>query len=159
MEEENINKIEWSAPEYYHREKNNDWYWAIALVTIITCGLALYFNNYLFAVFIIISGACLILFGFSPPQTLTIVIDKPGFKIGRELYPWKNIKSFNIKDKVENSEYAKLLIETNKYFLPTYTIFIPKELVEEVKKTLLKLIPRSEIDESKSMVFMERIGF
>ncbi len=158
MEEENINKIEWSAPEYTHREKNNDWFWAIGLITIITCGVALYLNNYLFAVFIIISGASLILFSFSHPQELTIIIDKPGLSLGKDLYPWKNIKSFNIKDKNEE-KFAKLIIETNKYFLPVYTIFLPRELINQVKETLQKIIPRSEIDESKSMVFMERIGF
>lgn len=158
MEEENIKKIEWTVPEYKHKEKNIDWYWAIGLTALVACIVALYFNNYLFAVFIIVSGASLILFSFSHPQDLTFVIDKKGFSMGKDLYPWKNIKSFNIKDK-EDADHAKLLIETNKYFLPIYTIFLPKELLEETKETLIKIIPRSEIDESKSMIFMEKIGF
>jgi hypothetical protein len=78
--------------------------------------------------------------------------------MGKDLHPWKNIKSFNIKNN-EADLQAKLLIETSKYFLPIYTIPLPKERVSHVKETLLKVIPRSEINESKSMVFMEKLGF
>lgn len=158
MEEIIIDTITWTAPEYSHKEKDNDWFWAIGLVTIIACGFAFWLHNYLFAIFIIISGCCLILFTLRRPQVIIYKIETKGLSMGKDLYPWKDLKSFNIKNN-EKELFAKLIIETRKYFLPVYTIPIPKEQESKIKENLILVIPRSEIDESKSMVFMEKLGF
>lgn len=158
MDEVKINTIEWTTPEYNHKERNNDWFWAIGLITIIACGLAIWLHNNVFAIFLFISGCCLIMFTMRHPQDVTYVIETKGLSMGKDLYEWKKIKSFNIKNN-DSDNHAKLLIETIKYFLPVYTIPLPKDKMEEVKESLLKLIPRSEINESQSMLFMEKLGF
>ncbi len=158
MDEIIIDKIEWSAPEYLHKERGNDWFWALGLITIIGCGIAFWLQNNIFAIFILISGCCLIMFTLRHPQDVTYIIETKGLTMGKDLYDWKSIKSFNIKNN-ETDSFAKLLIETSKYMLPVYTIPVPKELEPKIKETLLKKLTRSEIDESKSMVFMEKLGF
>lgn len=158
MDEIKINTIEWSAPEYTHKERGNDWFWTLGLITIVACVIAIWLKNYVFAVFLIISGCCLIMFTMRRPQDVTFIVETKGLTMGRDLHPWKSLKSFNIKNN-DTDVYAKLLIETSKYFLPIYTLPFPKEKVDEMKETLLKVLPRSEIDESKSMVFMEKLGF
>lgn len=158
MDEIIIDTIEWSAPEYSHKERNNDWFWTIGLITIIGCVIAIWLHNYIFAIFIFISGGCLIMFTMRPPQEVTFTIETKGLTLGRDFHTWKSIKSFNIKNN-ERDFYAKLLIETSKHILPIYTIPLPKEKVNEVKETLLKIIPRSELNESQSMLFMEKLGF
>ncbi|MFA5773530.1 MAG: hypothetical protein WC908_02555 [Candidatus Paceibacterota bacterium] len=158
MDEIKINTIEWSLPEYSHKERNNDWFWSLGLITIIACGIAIWLHNYVFAVFLLISGCCLIMFTMRHPQNVTYIIETKGLTMGKDLHEWKSIKSFNIKNN-EKDIFAKLLIETSKHFLPIYTIPLPKEKVEEVKETLLKVATRSEINESQSMLFMEKLGF
>ena len=158
MDEIKIDTIEWSVPEYSHKERDNDWFWTIGIITVAACGIAIWLQNYIFAIFLLISGSSLIMFTMRPPQNVTYTIETKGLSMGKDLYEWKNIKSFNIK-KNDSDIYAKILIETNKYFLPIYTIPLPKEMVEKTKETLLKIIPKSEIDESKSMIFMEKLGF
>ena len=158
MDEIKLNTISWSAPEYTHKERGNDWFWTIGIVTIVACGIALWLHNNVFAIFLLVSGGCLIMFTLRHPQDVIYIIETKGLSMGKDLYEWKGLKSFNIKND-DKSEYAKLLIETSKYFLPIYTIPVPKEQSEEVKQTLLQVLPRSEIDESKSMVFMEKLGF
>ena len=158
MDDIKINTIQWSAPEYSHKERGNDWFWAIGLITIVACGIAIWLHNYVFAVFLLISGCCLIMFTMRPPQDMTFVIETKGFTLGRDLYEWNNVKSFNIKKK-DSDIYDKLLIETKKHFLPIYTIPLPKDKTDEVKEVLFKIISRSEIEESKSMIFMEKLGF
>lgn len=158
MDEIKINTIEWSAPEYTHKERSNDWFWAIGLVTLIACGIAIWLHNYVFSIFLFISGVTLIMFTLRHPQDVTYIIETDGLTMGKDLHTWKSIKSFNIK-KNDSDDYAKLMIETSKYFLPIYTIPLPKDMIDSTKETLLKVIPRSEIDESKSMVFMEKLGF
>jgi hypothetical protein len=158
MDEIIIDKIEWSAPEYSHKERGNDWFWTLGLITIVGCGIALWLHNNIFAIFILISGCCLIYFTLRHPQDVSYIIETKGITMGKDLYNWKSIKSFNIKNN-ESDPFAKLLIETSKYMLPIYTIPVPKELEAQIKENLLKILTRSEIDESKSMVFMEKIGF
>lgn len=158
MDEIQINTITWQAPEYVHKERGNDWFWAIGVITVVACGVAIWLHNYVFAVFLLVSGGSLIMFTLRHPEDVIYTIETKGLSMGKDLYEWNNLKSFNIK-KNDKDEFAKLLIETSKYFLPIYTIPIPKEKVEEVKVTLLKLLSKSEIDESKSMVFMEKLGF
>ncbi len=158
MDEIQINTISWTLPEYSHKERGNDWFWTIGVITVVASGVAIWLHNYVFAIFLLISGCCLIMFTLRHPQNVTYIVETKGLSMGKDLYSWKEVKSFNIKNKDED-EYAKLLIETTKYFLPIYTIPLPKEKVMEVKEILLKVSTRSEIDESKSMVFMEKLGF
>ena len=158
MDEIKINKIEWSAPEYSHKERGNDWFWTLGLVTVISCGIAIWLKNNMFAIFLLLSGGSLILFTLRHPKDVSYIIETKGITMGKDLYEWKNIKSFNIKS-TEDEPLAKLLIETSKYMLPVYTIPFPQELQAQIKEDLLKILPRSEIDESKSMVFMEKLGF
>lgn len=158
MDEIKLNTVEWTVPEYSHKERENDWFWTIGLITIVACGIAIWLHNYVFAIFLFVSGCCLILFTLRHPQEVTYKIETKGLTMGKDLYPWKGLKSFNFKN-IETDPFGKLMIETSKYFLPIYTIPVPKELEPKIKETLLLVIPRSEIDESKSMVFMEKLGF
>ena len=158
MDEIQIKTIEWTTPEYKKKERTNDWFWAVGLVTIVACVLAVWFHNYVFAIFLLLSGASLVMLSITTPQHITYTIETKGLSMGREKYPWKKVKGFNIKEK-EGEEYSKLIIELDKYFLPIYRISVPHELIPELKENLLKVTPRIEIDESKSMMFMEKLGF
>ena len=156
MEEILLEKIEWTAPEYKHKDKSVDFIWAIGLVAIIMCGLAIWKQNYVFSIFIFISGCALILFSLRPPEEINFAIETDGFTLGRDKYTWKKIKGFHIK---RTADSATLLIRIDKYMLPVYTIPLPPELYETTREQLLKVIPNIELEESKSMKFMEDIGF
>jgi hypothetical protein len=156
VEEITINKIEWSAPEYIHKDRDTDWFWAMGLATLVVFLIAIWIKNYLFGIFIIISGCCLALFNIRHPEEINFSIENNGITMGRDKYDWKSIKSFNIK---KDSDNSKLLIQTNKYFLPIYTIPVPNNLIDEIKESVLKFVPNVELEESKSMQFMEKLGF
>jgi len=158
MDEIKIETIEWSAPEYSHKERGNDWFWTLGLITLIASGAAFWFNNNIFAIFILLSGGCLIMFTLRHPLDIPYKIETKGLTMGRDFHTWKSIKSFNVKSN-DSDEFEKLLIETSKYVLPVYAIPFPRDLENQIKETLLKIVDRSEIDESKSMVFMEKLGF
>ncbi len=156
MEEIVINPIEWSAPEYSHKERTMDWFWSIGLIALVGAIIAIWFGNYIFAIFILISGACLILFTLRHPQEITFSVKTEGLTIGKDSYEWKTIKGFHIK---RGNPDGKLLILTSKHFLPIYTIPLPENLIQEVGDSLLKIIPNIDLEESRSVLFMEKIGF
>jgi hypothetical protein len=76
--------------------------------------------------------------------------------VGKDVHPWNKVKGFRIKD---DGIYPKLLVLTAKQFMPMYAIPLIPNIVADVKDTLLKLIPETEIEESRSTLFMEKIGF
>jgi len=156
MEEITLDTLQWSAPEYTHKEKSMDFLWTIGIVALIGVMVAIWKENYLFSVFILISGFCLVMFSIREPQEIQFSIDTKGLSLGRDNHEWKTIKGFDIK---KGEVYGKLLIQTTKKFLPIYTVPFPIELREEIKETLLKVIPATELSESHSMVFMEKLGF
>jgi len=148
--------IVWQGPEYTHQEKTVDFLWTIGLIAIVLAGLAVWNANYLFAIFILLSACCLILFSVRPPQIVNVEINTDGIKIGRSFYVWKSVAGFHI---IKGTPYAKLLLKTKRQFLPVLTITIPAERVSETRTTLLKVIPDIELAESRSMQFMEKLGF
>lgn len=157
MDEIKIDTIEWSAPEYTHKERTNDWFWALGLITIVGSIVAFWFKNNIFGIFILLSGGCFAMFTIRQPHDANYKIETKGLTMGRDFYTWKSIKSFNIK-KNDHEDFPKLLIETSKYFLPIYTIPLSTELENQIKESLLKILPRSEIDESRAMIFVEKLG-
>ncbi len=156
MEEIIIDKIEWSALEYKHKEKSVDFIWTIGLVALVSCIVALWLKNYLFSVFIFISGVTLILFSIRHPQDVNFSIETKGLTLGKDKYTWKKIKGFNIKNE---DGVAVLLVEIDKYLLPVYTIPLPVDKVDQVRESLLQVTKNKELEESKSMIFMEKLGF
>ncbi len=156
MEETLFAPIEWSAPEYTHKERNADWFWTIGLVALVGAILALWFHNYVFAIFILISGACLIMFTLRPPQITTFTVKTESLLIGKDEYLWRNIKGFNIKS---GNPYGKLIILTSKKFLPVYTIPFPQAVADQLREALPKVTEPLDLQESQSMVFAEKIGF
>lgn len=156
MEEIILNKIEWQAPEYKHEEKSMDFFWTIGVVALVLFVFAVWQQNFVFAIFIIVSAASLFLFSIRHPQVMTFVIETSGLTLGKDKYEWKKIKGFHIK---KESDRAVLLIEINKYLLPVYTIPLPFDMADQVKDSLIKVIPNIELEESKAMKFMEKLGF
>jgi len=153
-----IDTIEWSAPEYEHKQHSNDWFWAIGIIALAALILAIWFKNYVFAIFILLSGVSLFMFSVRNPKDIQFIIEKKGVGMGRDFFPWKDLKSFNINND-DNNDYAKLFLETKKHFLPIYTLPLPKEKIEQVKESLLKMIPSSEVRESQTMSIAEKLGF
>ncbi|MFA6355061.1 MAG: hypothetical protein WCW65_01390 [Candidatus Paceibacterota bacterium] len=156
MEEIVLEKIEWQAPEYKHKDKSMDFLWTILLIALVMCVFAVWKANYVFAIFIIVGAASLILFSIRRPEDMTFTIETSGLSLGKDKYEWKKIKGFHLKKEIDE---AILLIEIDKYLLPVYTIPLSLNIADKVREALLKVTPNIELEESKSMKFMEKIGF
>lgn len=155
-EEINIKTVRWTSPEHPHKENSVDWYWTIGIITIIIFIFAIWTKNYVFAIFIFVSGASLELISIRHPQEVEFIIENRGFTIGKDFYEWSRVKCFDIK---KGDSESRLLIELNKYFLPVYTVHIQNELIEPIKEAFTQVIPRQELEESRSVLFMEKLGF
>jgi hypothetical protein len=146
----------WTGPEYSHVPKSVDWFWAIGLVAIVGFIITLFFHSYVFGIFILVSGGCLIFFGVRHPHEVTFTITADGINIAGKEYAYRNLKGFAIK---EHSPWSKLLILTDGKFLPVHSLPIPEESNSEVYSILIQFIPELPLEESPSVIFMEKLGF
>lgn len=146
----------WNGPEYKHAPKSIDWLWTIGLLAVVGFVVALFFHNYIFGIFILVSGATLIFFSIRHPQDVSFLLTKDSINIAGKEYPYKKLKGFKIK---ENEEENKLLIMTDGHFLPILTIPLPIESSKQVYDILIEFLPELPLEESPSMIFMEKLGF
>ena len=155
MDEIILETLEWEAPEYNHKKRTPDFLWTIGLIALAIAIASIWFGNLVFAIFVLVAGASLIMFTIREPEQMNFAVKTEGLMVGKDKYEWKNIKGFNI---IKGDPYGKLLIETSKYFLPVYAIPLPTSVIEGVKVELSKVIQKAEIKESASMAFAEKIG-
>ena len=148
--------ISWDAPEHIHTEKNNDWYWAVGIITITAVALAFIFKDIIFAIFIIVAAFALIVHASKKPKIIHCEINDRGVVINDILYPFLTLESFWID---AHERPAKILIKSHKTFMPYITIHIEEVDPEKVRDILLNYIAETEHTEPVSQKILERFGF
>ena len=149
-----IQPFSWTAYEYNHIPRSIDWFWGLGLLTIVGAIAAIYFGNYLFAIFILVAGFVLILLNLRHPQEIEFKINQEGITVAGKIYEYKDIKGFTVLEK--NS--PKLLIETTQYFLPVITLPIPSDHTKTIRATLSDILPELELKESHTVILIEKLG-
>jgi hypothetical protein len=162
-------KINWSALEYEERERSKDWFWALGIIVVTSSIAAIIFNDYFFAVLLILSGILLGFFAIKKPETIFYELNDKGLKISNRLYPYENIKSFwvqieqpkpNHRQDTETIIKPLLFIHSERVFMPIITIPIEEEYANEIHSLLFsKNITEVEMKEHPSEKIMEALGF
>lgn len=149
-------KINWELPEYEHREKTNDWYWALGVIVLCGSVAAIIYHNYLFVGVLVIGGILMGYFAGEQPEMISYEINKDGFRLKNHTYPYKKIKSFFV-----GTESAPMLfIKLNRPFLPVIHVPIEQNLADLIRAKLLALnVAEEEMKVHASEHIMERIGF
>ncbi len=148
--------ISWNAPEHIHTEKNNDWYWAVGIITLTAAVLAIMLNNVVFGILIIISAFALVVHSSQKPRIFHYEINDRGIIVNESLYPFLTLESFWID---AHQEKPKLLIKSHKTFMPFLAIYIEEVDPEEIRDILLNYIAETEHQEPISQKLLELIGF
>lgn len=143
-------------PEYEHREKTNDWYWALGVVVVCGSIASIIYENYLFAGVLVLSGILMGHFASQRPEMISYEVNNKGFKLKNHTYPYKKIKSFFVGG--EKDLY--LFIKLDRPFLPMIYMPIEKHLGEMIRaKFLSQGVTEEEMKEHPSEKIMEMIGF
>lgn len=148
--------ISWNALEHIHTEKNNDWYWAVGIITITAVALAFIFNNIMFGIFLLVASFALVVHASKKPKMLHCEINDRGIVINNILYPFLTLDSFWIDAHLRP---AKVIVKSHKLFMPYIVIYIDEVDPEEVRDILLNYISETEHDESISQKVLEIFGF
>lgn len=150
--------IEWTVPEYVHREKHPDWFWTIGLIALIGVILSAVFGNFLLAVLIFMSGILLILFSNKHPIMMTIEISEVGIQIQNELFPYANIKKFWILTR-ENGT-SKLILQIERFVNPFVSLPIHEDIsLEDLREVIMANVTEEEMAEPIGDRISETLGF
>ena len=149
-------KITWSSFEYYEKERNNDWFWALGVIIIAASITSIIFKNYFFAIFIILSGILIVIFALKKPELVSYELNEKGLKIKERIYPYDKIKSFWVQKETPPT----LFIKTERLIMPIISMDIEYSSADEIKNFLLKnKVSTEEMKEHVSDKIMNSVGF
>ncbi len=158
MEELPKTTLKWSAREYDHKEKSNDWYWAVGIIAVCSSVVAIIYKNYIFGIFLLLGGFCMMMFGHRKPLIVENTIDESGITFGTEHYNWDKITAFNV---VDMGDDMKLILKIVKNITPVIVMHTPFQ--DKDKMSLIITEYGVKMDEKLFEPFshklMDRIGY
>ncbi len=150
--------IEWKALEHEHQDHSQEWFWAVGIIAAASAILALYFQNIILAILIVIAAFASILQAHTPPRIMQYRISRRGVQAGSTMYPFTSLQSFWVIDEEIND---RIIIRSQKMMMPY--IVIPfdstKTDPDEIRNYLLEYLDEEEMEEPLSQQIMERLGF
>ena len=144
-------KIEWDAHEYEHKERGQDWFWAVGIITVALAIATIIFGNIIFGILIIISAVALSLFANRPPETLHIIIDEQGITRGKIRYLYPSLHSFWIDTE---HPHMKIILRSEKLLMPLIIIPLGEEVDPE---RLNRILSKYLTEEFQSLPIVENI--
>lgn len=148
--------LEWSAFEHEQTDSGYAWYAVPGVIMAVLFGLALWAQNYFFALFVLIAFAAFVLFRNQPPKKISFSIGKDGIRAGNTRYQLSRIKSFWIFDRPEHPE---LSLETSQTFSPYVRLPLGTMDQQVVREFLLTLLPEEQHQQFLMDEIMRIIGF
>lgn len=148
--------IKWQAPEDNFEPKSPDWFWAVGIIAFSVAAAAVFMNNVLFAVLIVLSAFTIFMFAKRQPVIIEIEINESGIRSGKSYYPHASVKAFWVE---EREKKPKLFLKTDRVTFPFVTILIEKINPERVRVALADKLVEEEMHEPLSQKIMEYLGF
>jgi len=162
-------KLIWSALEYEEKDRSSDWFWALGIIVVTGSIASIIFENYFFAILLILSGVLLGFFAIKKPDTVIYELNQKGLKIRDRLYPYENIKSFwvqiDLQEEIKSPSGESVLkpiffIHSERVFMPIISMPIAETIAGDIHSIMLsKNIPEVEMREHASEKIMEVLGF
>jgi len=153
--------LEWEAPEFAYTEKEPFWFLVGGLVAILLLLFALWQQNLLFVIFILIASATSFVWAKRKPETLTFKLNENGLRIREhDFYPWSDLKYFALLvAHEERDRFAELIIRYDRKLNPFLKIHAPPEQLDELREFLLRYLPEEEYEEPFTDAIGRMIGF
>ncbi len=115
QEEGREDSISWEILTHVHKERTNDWYWALGLIAVVGAALSIWLGNFLFGVLILLCAGSIGALAMRGPREHNVEIDSRGISVDGTLYPYRALKSFWVD---ANPEYPRLFITTGGIITP-----------------------------------------
>lgn len=152
-------KLSWETLDHIKENKSSDWFWIIGIIAIAGAVLAIFFNNILLGLIILLSAFASFMFVNTPGKLENYELNKKGVRIGETLYPYKTLKSYCVIDE-DGFDRDRILIKSEKLFMPILIIPLGNEVsVDETNDFLEQYIEKEEMTEPPTYHIMSWLGF
>ena len=133
-------RLEWEAHEYEHKERSQDWFWAVGIITFAVAITAVILGNPIFAILVIVGAFSLALFINRPPETVRVAVDEKGVTRGKVRYPYATLDSYWID--LEHP-HPKIILKSKKLLMPLIIVPLGSEAdAEELDERLSEYLSR-----------------
>jgi hypothetical protein len=147
--------LTWTALEYDHYERSNDWYWSLGILGLGGAILAIVFGNVIFALFIILSTVLLGLRAYRYPREALFEINEKGVRIDTTIYPYASLYSYDIH---EHHRRPMVIIKSQKMMMPYITLPLEDVTPDDVRLAFRGRLPQEEIPPSLIEKIMSLFG-
>ena len=90
-------QISWRAPEFEYHEKTAGWYWTTVVIALIILAFALWQQNFLFGVFVIIAEILLVIWANKKPEIVEFVVGEKGILVDEKRnYSYSEIENYSV---------------------------------------------------------------
>jgi hypothetical protein len=152
-------KIVWETLDHIKEEKSNDWFWIVGILAVAISILAIFFNNILLALLILLAAFAAFMMAHSVPRIISYEINRRGIRSGSTLYPYSELESYCVIDE-DGYDRDRILLKSKKFFMPMIIIPLGGEAdPEEVREYLLEYLDEEEMEETEIQRFLESLGF
>ena len=149
--------LSWQEFEYQNKERPQDWYWAVVVITIAASLASLVFVGIIFALFIFLAGGTVILFALRDPDVINVYIDSHGVVVNGKLYQFRLFDSFWVE---EREEPTLIILKSEQVYSPLILIPVADEIdPDDVRELLIEYLDEEEMLVPFSRKIMEFLGF
>ncbi len=143
-------RIEWDAPEYEHKERSQDWFWAVGIISLSIVLASIIFGNFILGILIIVSVFALAIFINRPPENVHVIVDERGITRDKVHYPYSTLESYWLDS---DHPHAKIILHSQKLFMPLIIIPTGDMDAERLDTTLAQFLP----ERYHSLPFVEKV--
>jgi hypothetical protein len=149
----------WISPEYEHEPKDVSWYWMSVIAAIVILAVAVWQENYLFAVFVVIAEVLILVWANREPRMVLFHLTDRELTIdGRKSYALSQVEYWSHEDP-PNSEWSNLFFHMKHRFHLGFKVHVPKHELDRMKNSLSTVVPEGEREEGLLDVIDEFLGF
>lgn len=149
--------ITWKAHEHSHTDKGTDWFWALGIIAVSVALVSILFQNFLFAILILVGSFTMALLARKEPRELTFGLNQRGIIIDDSLYPYKMLKSFYVQDRY--GDEPVLIVDARRFMTPHLVASLHATNPEQIHTYLSEFLPEEELEEPLSQRILEKFGF
>ncbi len=157
-EEKKKTGISWRAAEYDFVPKGTIWHGWVGVGVLVLVGIALWQQNFFFAIFILIAGAMVVVLGNKRPEVLDFAVDENGCHIGTAiLYPFDQLEDFSIYSRQHRLD--EFIVRRKSALNRVIHIPVDSETAQKVRMFLEDKLPEVEHEPSLLESIADILGF
>jgi len=152
-------KLDWEALDHIREKKSSDWFWIIGIVAVAIAVLAVFFNNILFALLVLIGTFVIFMAANNPAKMVNHQINRKGVQVGDIIYTYATLESFYVIDE-DGWDRDRLILKSRKTLMPLIVIPLGDQVrPDEIREYLLEYLNEEEMYEPTIQRILTRIGF